>query len=271
MTVLEDATFTPEQIDAIGRREGDLFLDAAAGSGKTAVLVERFVQAVLQDGVDVSAILTITFTEKAAAEMRERIRARLQELGAPDAARATEGAFISTIHGFCTRVLRAHALAAGIDPAFTVLDELDAGRLADAAFERALVALAEAEPATVELISSYGAWDLSGAIQSLYAELRSRGERSPRLPALGAGPDLEQARRELAAAAEAAGAELGALAEPSTRVVEAFERLTRLRQLLREPEPWPADVGRVRLPGGNGAALSTAVCVEYGEALARFR
>jgi ATP-dependent helicase/nuclease subunit A len=66
MTVLEDATFTPEQIEAIGRREGDLFLDAAAGSGKTAVLVERFVQAVLQDGVEVGAILTITFTDKAA-------------------------------------------------------------------------------------------------------------------------------------------------------------------------------------------------------------
>jgi ATP-dependent helicase/nuclease subunit A len=73
--------WTEEQRQAIARREGDLLLDAAAGSGKTSVLVERFVQSVLRDGLDVTAILTITFTDKAAAEMRERIRRRLRELG----------------------------------------------------------------------------------------------------------------------------------------------------------------------------------------------
>ena len=98
-----DASFTDEQLVAIERRDGDLLLDASAGSGKTSVLVERFARSVLEDGIDVGAILTITFTEKAAAEMRDRIRRRLRELGADDAARATEGAFISTIHGFCAR------------------------------------------------------------------------------------------------------------------------------------------------------------------------
>src|SRR5205807_10402612 len=66
----EHVSWTAEQAEAIERREGDLFLDAAAGSGKTSVLVERFVQAVLQDGVEVSAMLTITFTDKTAAQMR---------------------------------------------------------------------------------------------------------------------------------------------------------------------------------------------------------
>src|ERR1700679_3283877 len=122
-------SWTEEQWRAIERRRGDLLLDAGAGSGKTSVLVERFVRAVLVDGVDVSAILTITFTEKAAAELRDRIRLRLRELGADEAARQTEGAFISTIHGFCARVLRAGALAAGLDPEFEVLDELRSGRL----------------------------------------------------------------------------------------------------------------------------------------------
>ena len=117
-----DHAFTAEQLVAIERREGDLLLDAGAGSGKTSVLVERFVRSVLEDELEVGAILTITFTEKAAAEMRERIRGRLRELDADEAARATDGAFISTIHGFCARVLRAHALAAGLDPAFVVLD-----------------------------------------------------------------------------------------------------------------------------------------------------
>ncbi|MFL5823537.1 MAG: UvrD-helicase domain-containing protein, partial [Solirubrobacteraceae bacterium] len=91
MSATAQREWTSEQRDAIARRQGDLLLDAAAGSGKTSVLVERFVESVMQDGLDVSAILTITFTEKAAAEMRERIRLRLRELGAVEAARDTEG------------------------------------------------------------------------------------------------------------------------------------------------------------------------------------
>ena len=79
--------FTSEQRAAIERRQGNLLLDAGAGSGKTSVLVERFVRAVVEDGVDVTAILTITFTEKAAAELRERIRLRLREVGAAAAER----------------------------------------------------------------------------------------------------------------------------------------------------------------------------------------
>jgi len=146
--------WTEEQRYAIQRREGDLFLDAAAGSGKTSVLVERFVRAVLEDGVDVARILTITFTEKAAAEMRERIRIRLRRLGAAEQARATEGAFISTIHAFCARVLRAHSLSAGVDPAFVVLDEPIAARLARQAFDDALEQLAQTASGTDELIAS---------------------------------------------------------------------------------------------------------------------
>ena len=63
--------FTPEQMLAIERRKGELLLDAGAGSGKTSVLVERFARAVREDGIGVGQILTITFTEKAAAELRE--------------------------------------------------------------------------------------------------------------------------------------------------------------------------------------------------------
>ncbi len=84
--------FTPEQAEAVRRRSGDLLLAAAAGSGKTSVLVERFVRAVLDDGIAPTAILAITFTEKAAGELRARVRARFAELGAREAARETEGA-----------------------------------------------------------------------------------------------------------------------------------------------------------------------------------
>ena len=198
---MEARTFTDEQLVAIERRDGDLLLDASAGSGKTSVLVERFARSVLEDEIDVGAILTITFTEKAAAEMRDRIRHRLRELGADEAARATEGAFISTIHGFCARVLRAHALAAGLDPAFVVLDAPDAERIADAVFEEALEELARHAPPAIDLIAGYGAGTLRTAIIQVHDELRSRGERRPRLPALEPAPDLDAPRAELERAA----------------------------------------------------------------------
>jgi ATP-dependent helicase/nuclease subunit A len=262
--------WTEEQRAAIERRQGDLLLDAGAGSGKTSVLVERFVRAVLQDGVDVSAILTITFTDKAAAELRERIRRRLRELDADQAARSTEGAFISTIHGFCARLLRAQALAAGIDPAFIVLDRPTAEQLADLAFDEALQELAQSGAAGVDVIASYGPAALRDAILGTYAQLRSRGESAPSLPPC---PELSDpgAAQDLAHAAAAATRELSAIAGPGARVIEALQRLERCAALARSPEPWPGELDRVSLPKGNGAALSTPVCQAYSDALARLR
>ena len=144
----------------------------------------------------VGAILAITFTEKAAAELRDRIRARLRELGPSDAARATESAWISTIHGFCARVLRSGAVSAGLDPAFVVLDADGAERVARAAFEAALTDLGRAGEAAEQLLADYGAVTLQATIQGLYAQLRSRGERRPGLPPL---PATETGGRRLAA------------------------------------------------------------------------
>ena len=186
---------TAEQRRAIAAREGDLLLDASAGSGKTSVLVERFARAVVKDGVEVGAMLAITFTEKAAAELRDRIRARLRALGAGEQARATEDAFISTIHGFCARVLRPHALSAGLDPEFAVLDEPEARGLALAAFEDALAEIAGAGRQGTDLIASYRPDQLRGAILGTYGELRSRGQREPGLPPFPATCDDDRARR----------------------------------------------------------------------------
>ncbi len=269
--VSDERVFTPEQRDAIDRRAGDLLLDASAGSGKTSVLVERFVRAVLDDGVDVAAILTITFTEKAAAELRDRIRTRLRELGADDAARATESAFISTIHGFCARVLRANALAAGIDPLFVVLDQSEADRLADAAFEDALEDLAENAPGGVDLIAAYGSGPLRGAMLGMHDELRSRGQRAPRLPPLPSAPSSEGVGEELLQAATRLSEELGAIANPAVRVAQALERLSRCSAVVASADVWPGELEALALPGGNGAALSTPACEAYSESLARFR
>jgi ATP-dependent helicase/nuclease subunit A len=189
---------TPQQRRAADRRDGSLVVRAGAGTGKTAVLVERFVRAVVDDGETVESVLAITFTEKAAAEMRARVRARFLELGCREEARAAEGALISTIHGFCSRVLRSHALTAGIDPHFRVLDELEAERLAVDAFDEALEAFMSGDLAErIELVASYTPDRLRDMVRTAHSHLRSRGQRWPCLEeARPPPPDDERAQLE---------------------------------------------------------------------------
>ncbi len=127
----------PEQAAAIAAR-GDVFLSAGAGTGKTSVLVERFAAAVCDEGLDVESVLVITYTKRAAAELRARIREALRERGRFELARALDGAWISTIHGFCNRLLKTYPFQAGLDPRFRELDEAQAAVIRGEAFDEAL-------------------------------------------------------------------------------------------------------------------------------------
>ncbi|MEA2355451.1 MAG: ATP-dependent helicase/nuclease subunit, partial [Solirubrobacteraceae bacterium] len=199
---------TAEQEEAIERRRGALLLAANAGSGKTTVLVERFVRAVHEDGVAPGRILAITFTERAAGELRERVRRRLRELGDRRGAVESEDAFISTIHGFCARLLRSHPLAAGLAPGFGVLDEGTAAELREEAFGRAMAAWLVDEPA-LDLAAACGVDGLGAAIEAVHDELRSRGRTRPELPAGRVRHDPEAARAGLLAAGSVLGRALG--------------------------------------------------------------
>ncbi|MGH3092917.1 MAG: UvrD-helicase domain-containing protein [Gaiellaceae bacterium] len=190
MSVMEVRAPNPEQEAAIAAG-GVVFVSAGAGTGKTTVLVERFAKAVCERGLDVDSLLVITYTEKAAGELRDRIRARLAELGRPDLARALDGAWISTIHGFCHRLLRAHPFAAGIDPRFRVLDESQARVLQSEAFEEALAAFcAEGDLERAGLLTTYGARALRRMLTGVYETLRSAGR--PLQLDLGERPGLEE-------------------------------------------------------------------------------
>ena len=101
------------------------FLEAGAGSGKTSVIVARVVNLV-RSGRPLSEIVAITFTEKAAGELRERIRSELALAGLHDALRDVDAAHIQTIHAFASDILRTRAIDAGLDPDFRVLDQLQA-------------------------------------------------------------------------------------------------------------------------------------------------
>ena len=109
------------QIHAAHRLNQDVCVVAGPGSGKTSVLIERFTWLVSKHGVDPGRILAITFTDKAATEIKERMVRAFAH--APEIREQIERAYVSTIHGFCARLLRENAIIAGIDPQFQVLEQ----------------------------------------------------------------------------------------------------------------------------------------------------
>src|SRR6266404_5727436 len=135
---------TRAQEDAVRRTGQDVCVVAGPGSGKTTVLIERFAWLVEECGVDATRILAITFTEKAATEIKERLIGRFAQQ--PELREAIERAWVSTIHGFCSRLLRENAIAAGLAPDFTVLDQAPAERMARDAAEYALDQLYQERP-----------------------------------------------------------------------------------------------------------------------------
>jgi ATP-dependent exoDNAse (exonuclease V) beta subunit len=185
---------TEQQQAAIDSRDRDVFLRAGAGTGKTSVLVDRFCAAALDPEVGVEKILAFTFTERAASQLRRRIRERFAEMAADSegerleqvrqAEVAAERAWISTIHGFCRRLLASHPAAAGIDPRFRVADEAEADRLASRAFEAALEELIAGGGAeALELAAANRPRQLLEMTRGAYDELRSHGDPEPTLPA----------------------------------------------------------------------------------------
>jgi ATP-dependent exoDNAse (exonuclease V) beta subunit len=169
------AGLNEQQLAAV-EATGEVFVSAGAGTGKTAVLVERFVRAVCDRGLDVDSILVITYTRRAAGELRTRIRAALSARGRDDLARELDGAWISTIHGFCNRLLKAYPFAAGLDPRFRELDDAQAAVLRGEAFREALGAfLANSEPERLKLLATYGADGLRRMLTGVSETLRSAG------------------------------------------------------------------------------------------------
>src|SRR5262249_36446852 len=170
---------TIEQRRAVEARDRDVLLDAGAGTGKTRVLVERYCDALTEDGAGIDAIVAFTFTDRAAAELRSRIRAELElraRAAAGDSERAAElrtlardsdAAWISTIHGFCRRLLASHPVALGLDPRFRVLDEAESDRVALRAFDDALEELLGADSGTgdrARLVAAIGHRELRSMV-----------------------------------------------------------------------------------------------------------
>lgn len=121
---------------AIETDDRSVVVSAGAGSGKTQVLAERFAYLVKAGKAGVDEILTITYTRKAAREMKERIVALLEREGMSEARWLVESAYISTIDSLCARLIRENPFESTIDPFFQQLAEHDAERLFYRAFDR---------------------------------------------------------------------------------------------------------------------------------------
>lgn len=179
------STLMPQQLQVVKTLDRPLFVSAGAGSGKTFTLTRRIVYALSPESgpfvEHLDQVLAITFTKDAAAEIRDRVRRALIEEGMDEEALTVDDAWISTIHGMCSRILRAHALELGIDPEFTVLTDTD--ELMDQAVEHVL-GRATAPDAAPELATS---------LKALYAWYPMAGEGGT----FGAGTTIKGLVRDL--------------------------------------------------------------------------
>lgn len=180
--------WTPAQEDAIHARGGPLLVSAAAGSGKTAVLVERILAHILDEKapVDADRLLVVTFTRAAAAEMRARIERRL----AQEREKQPESLFlqrqqilltrahIGTIDSFCGELVRAHFTELGFPADFRVADQSEIAVLREQVLEEVLDRYyAEGQPAFFDLLDCFAAGrddgPLAAMVQQLYDFIQS--------------------------------------------------------------------------------------------------
>ena len=126
------ASMTKEQEKAVLFENGNILISASAGSGKTHTMIERVKRLILSGKVDVDQILAVTFTEMAAADMKEKLKKALSDSADLDRKRIYKQlsliptADISTLHAFCARLIRSYFFVVGLSPDFKIMDEADA-------------------------------------------------------------------------------------------------------------------------------------------------
>jgi ATP-dependent helicase/nuclease subunit A len=183
------ATFTKlnsDQETAATTLDRHVSVTAGPGSGKTTVLVARYLHILRQKEISVDQIVAITFTNRAANEMRTRLRSQLDRLmreGDKDERakwlrhkRALDGAVITTFHGFCARLLREFPLEAEIDPQFTLLDEMQSRMMLEAVTEETLTEFINSGHDDItRLVVAVGRASVRDAALQIYRTMRGQG------------------------------------------------------------------------------------------------
>ncbi len=160
-------------VEASGK---NILVSAGAGTGKTRVLVERFLHHVTQGKIPVTEILVLTFTDKAANEMKSRIHKRLGEMGLDLTRRELESAYISTIHAFATRLLREHPIEASVDPGFRVLEQEESDFIMEQALDEVFEKYCQAGSEGFELLCVYGEPPIRKGLLRILEAVRQEGK-----------------------------------------------------------------------------------------------
>ena len=218
---MADTRYTPGQEKTIKTLDKPLFVAAGAGSGKTFTLTQRIVWALKEgSGTDgkpylssLDQALIITFTNAAATEIKERVREALEKEGLHSAALQVDDAWISTIHGMCSRILKIHALDLGLDPEFEIIDDMTRNQLVNISIEEVLRELSQDE-SYAEFLSTYaGNRDaLKSRIETLISYAQSSPVGMDAISFVGDSSDLEVLKAELESLCGALEALKGAIA-----------------------------------------------------------
>jgi ATP-dependent helicase/nuclease subunit A len=182
----EQRILLPEQADAAYEINKHISVTAGPGSGKTTVLVERYIHILREHSLAIDQIVAITFTNRAANEMRERLRSELNlmlRISTDEERRrwlnykrTLDGAVITTIHGFCARMLREFPVEARVDPQFLLLDEHRAAMMLELIVEEVLSEfISNGHIEISRLTLGVGRSRLAAALTQLYREARSQG------------------------------------------------------------------------------------------------
>ncbi|MGA7434253.1 MAG: UvrD-helicase domain-containing protein [Solirubrobacterales bacterium] len=183
---------TTQQQAVIDSDAPDILVEAGAGSGKTTTTVERYIRLLSKpvDPYEPSQILAFTFTDKAAGELREKVRQARRRLleqteGSNPQAFSMSTAWVGTFHAICTRILKAYPVEAGVDPGFSVVDDVMSETIRNEAFSQALAEFQREDTSggrRESMIGLYRESTIRETTMSAYDELRSRGFDQPRLP-----------------------------------------------------------------------------------------
>ena len=203
---MADTRYTPGQEKTIKTLDKPLFVAAGAGSGKTFTLTQRIVWSLKEgSGTDgkpylssLDQALIITFTNAAATEIKERVREALEKEGLHSAALQVDDAWISTIHGMCSRILKIHALDLGLDPEFEIINDMTRNQLVNISIEEVLRELSQDE-SYAEFLSTYaGNRDaLKSRIETLISYAQSSPVGMDAISFVGDSSDLEVLKAEL--------------------------------------------------------------------------